>query len=192
MASATCLAVGRRNDLDLDQARCSSGRYPRIPLLFRVAAGGQCERSESEAAVEVAGMNRIARTSVPITATLINQFWTRHRRPCLVIHSLKMAATLNSAVGSSAIEGARTAMTDPLPPFMATDPGVYEHFMGRWSAPLAKPFLQFAGVQPAIGSSMSAAAPAPCRSPWSARSQGSRNGCLRVLPGRCASSSVTS
>ena len=39
-------------------------------------------------------------------------------------------------------------MTDPLPPFMATDPDVYEHFMGRWSARLAKPFLEFAGVQP--------------------------------------------
>jgi hypothetical protein len=33
-------------------------------------------------------------------------------------------------------------MTDPLPPFMATDPDIYEHFMGRWSASLAKPFLE--------------------------------------------------
>lgn len=39
-------------------------------------------------------------------------------------------------------------MTDPLPPFMATDPDIYEHFMGRWSVHLAKPFLQFAGLQP--------------------------------------------
>ena len=39
-------------------------------------------------------------------------------------------------------------MTDPLPPFMATDPDVYEHFMGRWSTRLARPFLEFARVQP--------------------------------------------
>jgi SAM-dependent methyltransferase len=39
-------------------------------------------------------------------------------------------------------------MTDPLPPFKATDPDVYEHFMGRWSTRLAKPFMEFAGVQP--------------------------------------------
>ncbi len=38
-------------------------------------------------------------------------------------------------------------MTDPLPPFMATDPDVYEHFMGRWSTRLAKPFLEFAGIR---------------------------------------------
>lgn len=25
-------------------------------------------------------------------------------------------------------------MSDTLPPFLATDPDVYEHFMGRWSA----------------------------------------------------------
>jgi SAM-dependent methyltransferase len=35
-------------------------------------------------------------------------------------------------------------MTDPLPPFMATDPDVYEQFMGR----CAKPFLEFAGIRP--------------------------------------------
>jgi SAM-dependent methyltransferase len=34
------------------------------------------------------------------------------------------------------------------PPFLATDPAVYEHFMGRWSRRLAGPFLDFAGVQP--------------------------------------------
>ena len=27
-------------------------------------------------------------------------------------------------------------------------PDVYEHFMGRWSTRPAKPFLEFAGVQP--------------------------------------------
>jgi trans-aconitate methyltransferase len=35
-------------------------------------------------------------------------------------------------------------MTDPLPPFMATDPDIYEQFMGR----CAKPFLEFAGIRP--------------------------------------------
>src|ERR1700693_2644782 len=39
-------------------------------------------------------------------------------------------------------------MSNSLPPFQATDPDVYEHFMGRWSTCLAKPFLEFAGVQP--------------------------------------------
>jgi ubiquinone/menaquinone biosynthesis C-methylase UbiE len=39
-------------------------------------------------------------------------------------------------------------MTDPLPPFMATNPDVYEHFMGRWSEHLAKPFLEFASIRP--------------------------------------------
>jgi SAM-dependent methyltransferase len=39
-------------------------------------------------------------------------------------------------------------MSDPLPPFLATDPNVYEHFMGRWSARLAEPFLEFSGVEP--------------------------------------------
>jgi 2-polyprenyl-3-methyl-5-hydroxy-6-metoxy-1,4-benzoquinol methylase len=39
-------------------------------------------------------------------------------------------------------------MSNSLRPFQATDPEVYEHFMGRWSARLAKPFLEFAGVQP--------------------------------------------
>ena len=39
-------------------------------------------------------------------------------------------------------------MSTSLPPFLATDPDVYEHFMGRWSTRLAKPFLEFAGVQP--------------------------------------------
>jgi SAM-dependent methyltransferase len=39
-------------------------------------------------------------------------------------------------------------MNDSLPPFLATDPDVYEHFMGRWSERLAKPFLEFADVQP--------------------------------------------
>jgi hypothetical protein len=39
-------------------------------------------------------------------------------------------------------------MTDPLPPFMATDPDIYEHFMGRWSERLAKPFREFAGIRP--------------------------------------------
>jgi SAM-dependent methyltransferase len=39
-------------------------------------------------------------------------------------------------------------MKGPLPSFLATDPDVYEHFMGRWSARLAEPFLEFAGVEP--------------------------------------------
>jgi len=39
-------------------------------------------------------------------------------------------------------------MSNSLPPFLATDPDVYEHFMGRWSERLAKPFLEFAGVKP--------------------------------------------
>ena len=38
-------------------------------------------------------------------------------------------------------------MSSSLPPFLATDPDVYEHFMGRWSARLAEPFLDVAGVQ---------------------------------------------
>jgi SAM-dependent methyltransferase len=42
-------------------------------------------------------------------------------------------------------------MSASLPPFMATDPEVYEHFMGRWSERLAKPFLQFVNIQPSSG-----------------------------------------
>ena len=38
-------------------------------------------------------------------------------------------------------------MSDPLPPFLATDPDIYEHFMGRWSERLAGPFLEFAGIE---------------------------------------------
>lgn len=38
-------------------------------------------------------------------------------------------------------------MSSSLPPFLAADPDVYEHFMGRWTARLAGPFLDFAGVQ---------------------------------------------
>jgi SAM-dependent methyltransferase len=41
-------------------------------------------------------------------------------------------------------------MGSPLPGFLATDPDVYEHFMGRWSARLAEPFLEFAGVKPGV------------------------------------------
>lgn len=41
-------------------------------------------------------------------------------------------------------------MGSPLPGFLATDPDVYEHFMGRWSARLAEPFLDFAGVKPGV------------------------------------------
>src|SRR5688500_7622258 len=41
-----------------------------------------------------------------------------------------------------------TAMSGSMPSFLATDPDVYEHFMGRWSARLAEPFLEFAGVEP--------------------------------------------
>lgn len=39
-------------------------------------------------------------------------------------------------------------MTSSPPPFLATDPDAYEHFMGRWSSKLATPFLEFAGVKP--------------------------------------------
>lgn len=39
-------------------------------------------------------------------------------------------------------------MSNSMPSFLATDPDVYEHFMGRWSARLAEPFLEFAGVKP--------------------------------------------
>jgi SAM-dependent methyltransferase len=39
-------------------------------------------------------------------------------------------------------------MADPIPPFAATDPDIYERFMGRWSARIADPFLDFAGIQP--------------------------------------------
>jgi SAM-dependent methyltransferase len=35
-----------------------------------------------------------------------------------------------------------------MPAFLASDADVYEHFMGRWSARLAEPFLDFAGVEP--------------------------------------------
>ena len=38
-------------------------------------------------------------------------------------------------------------MSNSIPPFMATDPNVYEHFMGRWSTRLAEPFLEFAGIR---------------------------------------------
>jgi SAM-dependent methyltransferase len=41
-----------------------------------------------------------------------------------------------------------TTMSDSLPPFRATDPDAYEHFMGRWSTRLAEPFLEFADVKP--------------------------------------------
>lgn len=39
-------------------------------------------------------------------------------------------------------------MKNSLPRFLAADPDVYEHFMGRWSARLAEPFLEFAGIKP--------------------------------------------
>jgi SAM-dependent methyltransferase len=39
-------------------------------------------------------------------------------------------------------------MSRPLAPFLAIDPEVYEHFMGRWSARLAEPFLEFSGARP--------------------------------------------
>jgi SAM-dependent methyltransferase len=38
-------------------------------------------------------------------------------------------------------------MSSSLPSFLATDPDAHEHFMGRWSSRLAKPFLEFAGVK---------------------------------------------
>lgn len=39
-------------------------------------------------------------------------------------------------------------MGSSLPAFLATEPDVYEHFMGRWSTRLAEPFLEFARVNP--------------------------------------------
>ena len=39
-------------------------------------------------------------------------------------------------------------MAVSVPPFLATDPQAYEHFMGRWSRRLSGPFLDFAGVKP--------------------------------------------
>ena len=39
-------------------------------------------------------------------------------------------------------------MSSSLPSFVATEPEAYEHFMGRWSARLAEPFLDFADVHP--------------------------------------------
>jgi SAM-dependent methyltransferase len=39
-------------------------------------------------------------------------------------------------------------MTEAPPPFLATDPDAYEHFMGRWSSKLSAPFLEFAGTRP--------------------------------------------
>lgn len=39
-------------------------------------------------------------------------------------------------------------MSNSIPSFMATDPDVYEHFMGRWSTRLADPFLDFADIRP--------------------------------------------
>jgi hypothetical protein len=37
------------------------------------------------------------------------------------------------------------AMSTFVLPFQATDPDIYEHFMGRWSHRLAGPFLEFVG-----------------------------------------------
>lgn len=41
-------------------------------------------------------------------------------------------------------------MGSTLPGFLATDPDVYEHFMGRWSVRLAEPFLDFVGIRPGV------------------------------------------
>jgi SAM-dependent methyltransferase len=41
-------------------------------------------------------------------------------------------------------------MSSSLTSFLATDPEVYEHFMGRWSTRLAEPFLEFAEVEPGL------------------------------------------
>jgi SAM-dependent methyltransferase len=38
-------------------------------------------------------------------------------------------------------------MSASTPTFAATDPDIYERFMGRWSARMADPFLTFAGVE---------------------------------------------
>jgi ubiquinone/menaquinone biosynthesis C-methylase UbiE len=38
-------------------------------------------------------------------------------------------------------------MAISVPPFLATDAAAYEHFMGRWSSRLARPFLDFAGIK---------------------------------------------
>jgi SAM-dependent methyltransferase len=39
-------------------------------------------------------------------------------------------------------------MSASMPSFLATDPEMYEHFMGRWSERLAEPFLEFADIEP--------------------------------------------
>jgi ubiquinone/menaquinone biosynthesis C-methylase UbiE len=41
-------------------------------------------------------------------------------------------------------------MSTSIPAFLATDADLYEHFMGRWSARLAKPFLEFAGIRAGV------------------------------------------
>jgi SAM-dependent methyltransferase len=41
--------------------------------------------------------------------------------------------------------GRGTDMDEPKQ-FLATDPDLYEHFMGRWSVGLADPFLDFAAI----------------------------------------------
>ena len=42
----------------------------------------------------------------------------------------------------------RLLASNALPTFLATDADLYEHFMGRWSARLAEPFLDVVGVSP--------------------------------------------
>jgi 2-polyprenyl-3-methyl-5-hydroxy-6-metoxy-1,4-benzoquinol methylase len=42
----------------------------------------------------------------------------------------------------------RSTMADPIPAFDASDPEIYERFMGRWSGRIAYPFLDFADIEP--------------------------------------------
>lgn len=47
----------------------------------------------------------------------------------------------------SAHKAGNEVMRPSIPAFAATDPDIYERFMGRWSARMADPFLSFAGVE---------------------------------------------
>src|SRR4051794_7270316 len=59
-----------------------------------------------------------------------------------------MPALERCCASSGSIEG--LAMSGSIPAFLPTDADVYEHFMGRWSAHLAKPFLEFASIEAGV------------------------------------------
>ena len=59
----------------------------------------------------------------------------------------RLGAKCATLVGDvAAIMRVRIAMSRSIPAFQATDADEYEHFMGRWSARLAEPFLAFADI----------------------------------------------